>query len=144
MFFKIISKYKNMKNQTLILSIILFISVFFPIYSFAMIPGWGGSLAQQEDSGYNCIVWREGMTSTYNLCKRDIETPKRLYEAEVAIQALESKIDELERKNDEFNSRIQALENRTSIVDQTIEKLQKNIMDSLRSILLLIISKNNK
>ena len=124
---------------------LVFFFLFVPFFLFAaMIPGYGGPSAIQDDSRYNCIVWREGMpliaeSGTF-FCsqKADIQMNKRFYELEVAVQALEMKIASCESVTATPNKEI---ETRLTIIETNIKSLQNDIMNSLKSILLLIINK---
>lgn len=124
---------------------LVFFFLFIPFYLLAaMTPGYGGPSAIQDDSRYNCIIWREGMPLTaesgtfYCSQKADIQMNKRFYELEVAVQALEMKVASCESATAMPNKETEA---RLTTIETNINSLQNNIMNSLKSILLLIINK---
>lgn len=115
----------------------------------------------RSGSAYTCTVWRDNLGLPYidtvskgksgNWCEGDSEQNIRIYELEVAVQELQAQIAQnnvpsaVVCDNSGFNSivsRVQSLENRMSTVEQAIERLNKTIGDSLRSIITILISKN--
>jgi len=118
----------------------------YPVSTYIQIEP-GGSSCQAD----NCIVWREGMTTGggNNYCKSSngCDTTKRLYELETAVKTLQqqaiiaSSQSNIVCDDSDLIKRVKVLEDRMSTVEQTIEKLNKTIGDSLRNIISILLAR---
>lgn len=147
-----------MKKVAMIMLVVLF--AVSPLYASAMEPGYKGlnNLPANSNSsqGENCLVWRPYMgmgtggdfLTSYNgqsICQESPIHAKRLYELEVAVQALEQQNSQLQaqlaqgqayagvsvsqQSNSNLESRVTALESSMNfMLNSVVPVLQKIVL----------------
>lgn len=144
----------NMKNITisLIVLAVFFISTPANALEYPMSLGYDGIDNIHNAGPSNCVIRRLGngipfdsfqSGSGINWCNTQFDTIKRIYALEQSVIELQGATPVASSTTlcdtSALEARIQALENRTSIIEQVMQALQKTIGDSLRNIILLLM-----